>query len=161
MAAGDITFRSVPPNDAFGIAAAHALFLEYQKEVGFDVCFQGFAEELASLPGLYSPPKGLLVVAFFGCEEMGCGALRDLGDGIAELKRVYVNPKNRRNRLGRDISSFLIRKARELGYSAVRLETLPQMSSAVKLYDSLGFVRISSYYEQPIANAIYMEKLLS
>jgi ribosomal protein S18 acetylase RimI-like enzyme len=136
------------------------LFREYEQGLGIDLCFQGFEEELASLPGRYAPPSGALILAILDGEVGGCGALRDLGDGICELKRIYVPPQFRGRGLGRAISVELMRLAKAKGYMTARLDTLARLLPAVALYRDLGFEEIQAYNFNPEADIIYMERPL-
>ena len=138
-------------------AAARELFQEYVEQLGVDLRFQDIAGELKSLPVMYSPPLGCLVLAMHGEAAVGCGAVRRLADGICEMKRLYVRPVARGSQLGRRIVLRLIGAARHLGYQALRLDTLADMSAARGLYRSLGFREIGAYYSNPLNNTLYME----
>jgi putative acetyltransferase len=142
------------------VETARTLFREYEKSIGISLCFQNFAEEVAALPGAYAPPEGRLLLAFAGDEAAGCVALRKIGEGIAEMKRLYVRPAQRRTGLGRVLTEAILEQAREIGYSAVRLDTLPTMKAAQALYVSLGFVDIPPYNDHPVAGTRFMEKRL-
>src|SRR5579859_2609666 len=89
-----------------------ALFLEYAQQLGFSLCFQGFDAELARLPGEYGPPRGVLLLA----PGRGCVALKPLDGATAELKRLYVRPSARGEKLGRRLAQAAIAEARERGY---------------------------------------------
>ena len=137
------------------LAEVRALLLEYEADIGVDLCFQGFQEELASLPGNYARPEGRLFIARSGKEALGCIALRPLQGGDAEMKRLYVRPSARARGLGRLLVSSLIEAARNVGYKRVVLDTLPTMASAQALYRSLGFVEIEPYCYNPVPGARY------
>jgi len=142
------------------VATARALFEEYQKSLGFSLCFQNFDEELAGLPGAYAPPDGRLLLAFAGDEPAGCIALRNIGEEICEMKRLGVRPASRGTGLGRRLVEALMAEARAIGYRAVRLDTLPSMTAAQALYLSLGFADIPPYNDHPIEGTRFMEAIL-
>ena len=122
------------------IDAVRELFLEYAKSLNFSLCFQSFDQELASLPGDYSPPSGRLLLADFNGQRAGCVALHQLADGICEMKRLYVRSQFRGHKIGRLLAEAVIAEARAAGYERMRLDTVaPVMQRAVQLYRELGF----------------------
>jgi len=139
------------------LTTVRKLFLEYAEALEVDLCFQDFDRELLELPGRYAPPTGRLILAFDGSAPAGCVALRGIGDGICELKRLYVRPPYRRHGLGRALAGEIIAAAREANYDRMRLDTLESMHKAIALYESLGFRRIAAYYDNPSSLAVYLE----
>lgn len=137
---------------------AKLLFVEYAQSLDFDLCFQGFEEELAALPGKYSPPDGFILLAKSDNRLAGCIALKKLDDGICEMKRLYVRPQFRGLGIGKLLCDKLLKKARFIGYKIMRLDTIAQkMKSAINLYESYGFYEIPAYYDNPQDGVIYME----
>lgn len=135
-----------------------ALFLEYAEWLDFDLCFQGFEQELATLPGRYAPPEGGLWLARVGGEVAGVVGLRPLESGTCELKRLWVRPDFRGHGLGRLLTETAIAAGRAAGHRALRLDTVgSQMKTAGALYRDLGFRAIAPYYRNPQPAVSYLE----
>lgn len=144
------------------IDAARVLFREYEAWLGLDLCFQGFEDELASLPGRYASPEGRLFLAGLEGKTVGCIALRRLEEKVCEMKRLYVRAEAHGRGIGIELIEKLLDAARETGYERMRLDTFPdKMGRAVDLYSSLGFVQIPGYYDAPHDGVIFMELDLS
>ena len=136
------------------------LFREYEQFPGVDLCFQGFESELAGLPGRYGPPSGALVMALDGEQAAGCVAMREIEEGICEMKRLYVRPRYREASLGRKLACSIIEQAAALGYTLMRLDTLDTLKQAMGLYESLDFKKIGPYYDNPLPGVVYWERAL-
>jgi len=140
------------------VDSVRALFLEYASSLGFSLCFQNFDQELATLPGHYQRPEGRLLLARVRDSDIGCVALRRLEPQICEMKRLYVQPSMREHGVGRLLAAAAISAARDIGYTAMRLDTVEVlMREAVQLYRQLGFRPIGPYIANPLAGALYME----
>ena len=143
---------------------ARTLFRRYADEfagsIAESLCFQGFEAELAGLPGRYGPPGGCLLLVRDGDLPAGCVALRRLDQATCEMKRLYVMPEYRGQRLGKRLVEEVLLRARCLGYGRMLLDTLPEMAGAIRLYRELGFVETDRYWDNPINRTIYMEKTL-
>jgi len=132
---------------------------EYIESLGFEVDFQDVDKEIAeaeSRYGVSGQGAALLIVNQTGA-VVGVAALHDLGDGICELKRMYVRPAHRGHSLGRRLCEESIRVARRLGYCAMRLDTLKRMTAARSLYESQGFRPIPPYTINPLPDALFYE----
>jgi len=139
------------------IELARGLFEEYAAWLRIDLCFQVFAGELAGLPGLYAPSQGRLLLGWAEGGAVGCVGVRPLNAAVCEMKRLYVRPAFRGRGMGRRLAQTAVEEARAIGYSAVRLDTLPVMQNAIRLYEDLGFARCGAYYDTPLADTIFME----
>lgn len=140
------------------VQRARTLFEEYAKGIGISLCFQNFDKELTNLPGDYAAPDGKLLLAEENNQLAGCIALRKLGDGVCEMKRLFVRPAFRGQKLGRVLVESIIDEARKLGYTYMRLDTIPgPMDKAIALYQAIGFVEIGPYYKNPVEGAKFME----
>jgi ribosomal protein S18 acetylase RimI-like enzyme len=148
------------PRTARDLEEVRVLFREYAEGLGVDLCFQNFDEELASLPGEYTPPRGALFLARVGGKLAGCCALRPLDNAdypnAAEMKRLFVRKAFRGSGLGRQLAETALDAARQGGYACVLLDTLDDMEAARALYEELGFEEIPPYYHNPIAGAHYL-----
>jgi ribosomal protein S18 acetylase RimI-like enzyme len=145
------------PQTSTEIDEVRRLFREYEAYLNVDLCFQGFEEELAGLPGNYAPPDGALLIGLSGNEAVGCVAVRRLDPETCEMKRLFVKPRVRRSGLGRRLAQEIISAAQALGYSLMRLDTLDKLSEAIRLYESLGFKRTGPYYANPLPGVLYWE----
>jgi ribosomal protein S18 acetylase RimI-like enzyme len=138
------------------LPAVRELFLEYADGLDIDLGFQDFSGEMAALPGKYAAPAGQLLLAWSGGEAVGCVALRPLGKGACEVKRLYVRPGVRGHHLGRRLAEQVCTEARATGYSRIYLDTLPTMVAAVRLYTALGFRPTEPYVFNPVPGALFL-----
>jgi putative acetyltransferase len=121
---------------------------EYAVGLGVDLSFQDFESELADPLGFYE----LVLLA-----DDGCVALRRIDELTCEMKRLYVRPAGRGSGLGRQLAEAVIAAARERGYSRMLLDTLPEMTAAQALYQSLGFSETEAYRHNPVPGAAFLE----
>jgi ribosomal protein S18 acetylase RimI-like enzyme len=133
------------------------LFREYATTLGFDLSFQDFDEEVESLPGRYAPPEGCLLIAVQDQDILGCVALRKSEGTVCEMKRLYVPSSHRGRGIGRTLAKAVITKSRDMGYTKMRLDTIPSMKEAIALYRSLGFRDTDPYCYNPVPGAMYLE----
>ena len=150
------TLRVLDANDSTELDHVRQFFRNYAAWLGRDLSFQGFADEMASLPGAYAPPEGRLFYAECDGRPAGCVGIRRFSDGVCEMKRLYVEPEFRALGLGRDLALAAIKAARTLGYRRILLDTLPAMRIAVKLYRELGFQEAPAYYPTPIEGTMFL-----
>lgn len=144
------------------ISHAREMMLEYARSLGFDLCFQGFEEELRQLPGKYAPPTGRLFLACWDEQPAGVIALRAMEEsGVCEMKRLYVRPEFRGHQIGRKLAEYLIQEAANAGYSRMRLDTVPgNHDHAIAMYHELGFTEVVPYYQSPVDRTLFMELAL-
>lgn len=146
------------------ISTARELMVEYATQLEFNLCFQGFEDEMRILPGKYAPPEGRILLALWNERPAGVIALRPLGegaDGLCEMKRLFVRPEFRGHGIGRILAEYVIAEAAEIGYKRMRLDTIPgQMDSAIAMYRELGFAETAPYYNTPVGQTLFMELVL-
>jgi ribosomal protein S18 acetylase RimI-like enzyme len=157
---GQIRIRPAVAGD---IPEVREMLTEYVRWIGLDLAFQEIDDELAGLPGAYAPPRGALLVALDSDAHsakvdplVAMIGLRPIDDRICEMKRLFVRPEARGRGLARQLIDSILAEARRLKYEEIRLDTLPMMGDAQKLYVAMGFVDIDAYYETPIAGTRFM-----
>ncbi|GEO09617.1 GNAT family N-acetyltransferase [Segetibacter aerophilus] len=135
------------------------LFVEYSLSLNENLCFQRFDEELENPLKKYGEPEGCLLLAYVGNEVAGCVALQPLSkEGVCEMKRLYVRTEFRKHGVGEELVVRGLNEATNRGYKKMVLDTLERLQPAIKLYAKQGFVNTSAYYQNPLANVVYMEK---
>ncbi len=137
------------------LATIRELFQEYKASLPFDLRFQNFEEELKGLPGRYAPPSGRLLLARWDDAFVGCVALRQIGDAVCEMKRLFARPAFQGKGIGKALARAIIEEARRIGYKHMRLDTV--LEPAKSLYRSLGFREIPPYQHVPVAGVVFME----
>jgi ribosomal protein S18 acetylase RimI-like enzyme len=108
--------------------------------------YNAFEEELGSLPGKYAMPDGRLLLASYDGQPAGCVALHKLDSQTCEMKRMFVYNEFRGKGIGRMLAENVIKEARKIGYSSMKLDTSIRQTEAQRLYESLGFKRTGPYY---------------
>ncbi|HUI84428.1 MAG TPA: GNAT family N-acetyltransferase [Candidatus Binatia bacterium] len=149
----------VEASTAEQIEQVRNLFLEYRAQLPVEYCFRAFDDEVAGLPGTYSPPRGTLLLATVLGQPVGCVGLRPFPrEGTCEMKRLYVRPAFRGDRLGIKLTERALMEARRIGYSSVRLDSYASsMQAAVEMYRKFGFREVDSDPLEPAPGLIYME----
>ena len=141
---------------------ARILFREYEKELGADLGFQSFENELKNPLYKYGEPTGSLLLAYWNNELAGCVALQSLQESIVcEMKRLFVRPAFRSNKIGEVLVNEIVKTAIHLGYENMKLDTLQRLKAAIHLYQKHGFIITTAYYKNPLPEVVYMEKKLS
>lgn len=142
------------------LETARHLFKEYSIELGVDLCFQSFDEELKNPLKKYGAPKGSLVLAFWDGKAVGTVALQEIEQGVCEMKRLYVQAEYRKFGIGEQLVDAILKDAKLLGYQIMKLDTLERLKPAIALYLKYGFVITTAYYDNPLPEVVYMEKQL-
>ena len=154
-------FLIVPARSRIELTSAAALFRAYAKSLPVDLAPQGFSQELASLPGVYAPPGGELLLAKRGDHLLGCIALKPLEPPrVAEIKRLFVRPQARGKGVGKALVQAAMTAAVQSGYDEIKLDTLPEMEGAIALYKSSGFVPIPPYGSHPYPGLVTLGRTL-
>jgi GNAT superfamily N-acetyltransferase len=120
---------------------------------------EGTLDSAPASPEQMSPPGGCFLLISRGGEPIACGGVKQLDPETAEIKRMYVTPDHRGGGVGRLLLAELERRALDLGYGRVRLDTGPEQPAAKAIYDGAGYRRIDDYNGNPYA-AYWFEKRL-
>ena len=157
-------------NDLDGLEALLQEYLDwdialFREATGADLSAEDYLQNTLSEIDLYFPPQGRLLLVRNAGQPVGMGFLKPIGEGLCEIKRMYVQPDQRGKGLGREILASLIAEARIIGYKKVLLDSATYMTAAHALYRSLGFTDSSYYAEGETdkalkAHLIFMEMTL-
>ncbi|GAB1461399.1 hypothetical protein MASR2M50_31740 [Thauera sp.] len=143
-------------DDTTELEHVRGFFRQYAAWLGVDLSFQGFADEIANLPGAYGAADGRLFYAEVDGQPAGCVGIRRFSEGVCEMKRLYVDPAFRGRGVGRKLALAAIKAAHLFGYRRILLDTVPSMRIAVKLYRELGFKEAPAYYPSPIEGTMFL-----
>lgn len=135
---------------------ARALIEEYTRRLGRDLTFQHLDEELDDIAAKYTPPNGELLVAVDGNTVLGMVAYHRHTGKRCEMKRLYVVPSARGRNLGERLVSAIIQHASDAGYTEMVLDTITPLQVAIALYKKHGFEECAPYYDNPMADVVYM-----
>jgi len=136
------------------------LFREYAEDLGMDLGFQSFEDELATLPGRYAEPCGRVWIAERDREAVGCAGVRPLDNRVCELKRMFIRPGARGHGLGASLLDAAIAFARSGGYTELKLDTDPSLAAAMHLYELRGFAPCERYNNDPHECTVFMSLAL-
>jgi len=153
--ANTIIIREADPGSEMD--TVRTLFTEYAEELGEDLGYQGFQEELDRLPGEYSHPAGSLYLALVDNVPAGCVALRRIDRTTCEMKRLYVRPRFRGLGLGHRLVQTIIISGRARNYRTMKLDTLQRLEAAYRLYSRFDFQETAPYTANPLSGALFME----
>jgi putative acetyltransferase len=133
-------------------------FREYTKLPDFKEYFQNYENEVENhLPGRFGPPAGCLLLAEYNGNPAGCVGLTDLGDGVCEMRRLFVRAEYRGLGIGKALANAAIERGRNIGYTSIRLSTNRRMPEAEKMYRSMEFKEIESYEHFEVDGMTYFE----
>ncbi len=155
---GEIKFIIADTSEDFD--DARNLFQQYANSLETDLSFQDFSNELDTIDKQYNKPAGALVLAYANGMAVGCVGIRRFDQDRAELKRMFVLAEYRHLQIGQKLLELALDIARAYNYKFIRLDTLPTMTRAQKLYISFGFYEIPPYRFNPVSGTVYMEKKL-
>ncbi len=148
-----------PARSAQDLETAAQLFAAYVNSLGLDLSYQDFDTEIKSLPGKYSRPTGDILLARNSTGiAVGCVAVRPLSPRCCEMKRLYILPEGRGLGVGKRLLYEILDIAASLGYSEIKLDTLPFMSQAISLYKSAGFAPTTPYYKTPLTETVFLAR---
>ncbi len=152
-------FQIRPARTRRELEAARVLFAAYAGSLPVDLAYQDFGSEVSDLPGKYAPPRGDLLIVWDAADRpVACIGLRPFDDGATcEMKRLYVLPEARSFGVGKALTKAVIEMATTRGYTSLRLDTLPTMTTAATLYERMGFRCIDPYYGPTPSGTIFME----
>lgn len=129
------------------------------REVGFTTHPGGYRITRPD-PALFTPPAGVfLVVRSDDGDALGCGGIRMLDPGRAEVKHLWIRPAARGTGLGRALLTDLEDRARGFGARRVVLDTNEGLEVAQRMYRTGGYVEVPPYNDNPNATHWFAKEL--
>ncbi len=149
-----VTFEEVDPHSEEARAAMAAYFAE------LDARFpSGFEPGTDADLGAMAPPTGSFLLAREGGRVVGCGGVQTIGDGVGEVKRMWVHDGSRGTGLGTRLLGALEERCAALGHRLVRLDTNGELVEALALYRRAGYREIDRYNDNPYAERFFEKPL--
>ena len=154
----NIIYKRIETEDE--IIGAKKLIVEYIQWLNQDLSFQNIDDELDNFPKKYEEPEGAFIIAKDNNCVVGCVGIRNIGNNICEMKRLFVNDIYKGKGIGKILVDKIIEEAIMKKYKIMRLDTLNTMEAALNIYYKIGFYEIEPYYNNPHNNIVYLEKKL-
>ena len=154
----NIIYKRIETEDE--IIGAKKLIVEYIQWLNQDLSFQNIDDELDNFPKKYEEPEGAFIIAKDNNCVVGCVGIRNIGNNICEMKRLFVNDIYKGKGIGKILVDKIIEEAIMKKYKIMRLDTLNTMEAALNIYYKNGFYEIEPYYNNPHNNIVYLEKIL-
>jgi len=141
-------------DDARSCLRAYFAELDRRSDSGFDV-----AAGISAEPHEVTPPAGLFLVAHLNSEAVGCGAVKHHAGAPSEIKRMWVAESARGLGIARRILAELETDAVRTGATTARLETNKNLSEAIAMYRSAGYVEVPAFNDEPFAHHWFEKQL--
>ena len=117
-------------------------------------------KDFDDIEGIYLRNLGEFLVGILDSKIIAMGGLRKMTDGIVELRRMRVDPDFQRKGFGQIILDTLEKKAKELGYKVIQLNTSAKLVSAQKFYEKNGYKEIRREKEGWVVDNIIYQKVI-
>ena len=153
-----IIYKRIETEDE--IIGAKKLIIEYNQWLNLDLSFQNIDDELINFPKKYEQPEGSFIIAKDNNFVVGCVGIRNIGNKICEMKRLFVNDNYKGKGIGKTLVVKIIEEAKIKKYEIMRLDTVKTMEAALNIYYKIGFYEIEPYYNNPYSDVVYLEKIL-
>jgi ribosomal protein S18 acetylase RimI-like enzyme len=151
----DYAIRRATADDTVAVRRELLAYLEF---LGEELDGEGLDRDIARWPEVYDGVAGVLLVVVDPVGAVvGTAAVRRLGPGVGELKRMWIRPAHQGRGLGRPLLDACLAEARALGFGVLRLDSEHRLAAAVHLYRSAGFTEIEDYNGNHRAG-IWMER---
>ncbi len=150
--------RLLEPTERHQMHEVRDIFREYAASLSYSLHYQGFEQELDTLPVPYETPHGVILLAADGNTIVGCAALRAVTDSVAELRRLYVRPSHQRRGIGRLLATTVVNRCRAMGYRAMRFEASSCMHAALTICEGLGFRQVPRFSDDPMPDTVFYDQ---